>query len=51
MPGQIRPDEKLLKVVNKILQKPKERRQKNEKEPSDKRVDRWRVDSSSVIPK
>lgn len=51
MPGQIRPDEKLVKVVNEIIKKPKDKQQKNEKEPSAERLDRWIVDSSSLVPK
>lgn len=51
MPGQIRPDQKLVKVAAKILKKNKDRLQKNEDRPSDKRIERWRVDSSSVVPK
>lgn len=51
MPGQIRPIQKLVKVVNKILQKPKDKQQRDDKEPSDKRIEAWRIDSYSVTPR
>ncbi len=51
MPGQIRPIEKLVKIVNKILEKPKDKQQKNENRPSDKRIEAWRIDSYSITPR
>jgi hypothetical protein len=51
MPGQIRPIEKLVKVVNKILEKPKDKQQKNDQRPSDKRIEAWRIDSYSITPR
>ena len=50
MPGQIRPNQKLVKVLNKILKKPKNLNQKNERQPDDKRREQWQVDSLSIIP-
>ena len=46
MPGQIRPDEKMMKVVYKILKTPKKLQQRNEREPSDRRLQSWKIDSS-----
>lgn len=46
MPGQIRPEKKLMKVVYQILKTPKHLQQKLDKEPDAKRLNAWRVDSS-----
>jgi hypothetical protein len=46
MPGQIRPDTKVMKVAYKILKTPKKLQQGNEKEANKKRLEAWRVDSS-----
>lgn len=46
MPGQIRPDEKVAKILNKILKTPKEKQQDNQKEPSEKLKKEWFTDSS-----
>lgn len=46
MPGQIRPEKKLMKVVYEILKTPKPLQQKLDKEPDQKRLNAWRVDSS-----
>lgn len=46
MPGQIRPDEKMMRVAYKILKTPKKLQQSNDKEPDKKRLNAWRVDSS-----
>lgn len=51
MPGQIRPIEKLVKVMNNILKKPKNQQQKNDKKPDDRRIEAWKIDSSSIIPR
>lgn len=51
MPGQIRPDKKMIKVLNQILEKPKDLQQKNEKVPSEKRRQAWMINSYSIIPK
>jgi len=45
MPSGIRPNSKALKIVNRILNTPKDQRQKEDKKPSDKRVNEWWVDS------
>ena len=46
MPGQIRPDKKLLKLAYKILQTDKSLQQKDNKAPSDKRIEAWKINSS-----
>lgn len=46
MPGQIRPDKALMKVAYKILKTPKKLQQGNDKEPSEKRIQAWKIDSS-----
>ena len=46
MPGQIRPDHKLMKLAYKILKTPVKLQQKDEKEPNDKRIKSWTIDSS-----
>lgn len=46
MPGQIRPEKKVMKVAYQILKTPKPLRQSEQKEPDPKRLFAWRVDSS-----
>lgn len=46
MPGQIRPVQKTMKVVYKILKTPKKLQQRDEKEPNDRRLQSWKIDSS-----
>jgi hypothetical protein len=45
MPGQIRPDKKLMKLVYKILKTPKNLQQENQTIASHKRQREWNVDS------
>lgn len=46
MPGQIRPDKKIMKAAYKILKTPKDLQQSDNKEPNPRRLKAWRVDSS-----
>src|ERR1017187_6944560 len=46
MPGQIRPNKKMMKTAYKILGTPKDMQQRNDDRPSEKRVYSWRIDSS-----
>jgi hypothetical protein len=46
MPGQIRPDKKMMKTVYTILKTPKKLQQSNTEEPNPRRLNEWRIDSS-----
>jgi hypothetical protein len=48
MAAWLRPSEKLAKVAYKILKTPKELRQRNDKEPSDKRIEAWKINTSTT---
>ncbi len=41
MPGQIRPDEKLAKIVYKVLKTPKDLQQKNTVKPTERQMREW----------
>lgn len=45
MPGQIRPNEKLMRAAYKILQTPTNMQQRNEKNVSEKRQQEWAKES------
>jgi len=48
MPGQIRPNEKAMKIAYKILKTPENRQQKPEPEPTKERKEEWFRDSSTA---
>lgn len=48
MPGAIRPNEKLAKIVYKLLKTPKEMQQHNTRKPTEEQKQRWFKDSSSA---
>ncbi len=43
MPGQVRPNMKLAKIVYKIQKTDKDQQQRNEPEPSDRRRKEWQA--------
>jgi hypothetical protein len=47
MPGQVRPNEKCMKIAYKILKTPKDKQQDNQIVVSPKRVREWFRDSST----
>lgn len=48
MPGMIRPDKWGMELAYEILKTPKEQRQKNEPEPSERLIREWFRDSSTA---
>lgn len=45
MPGQLRPNMKLAKIVYKLLKTPKDQQQKAHPQASDKHIRQWKKDS------
>lgn len=48
MCGQIRPNSKAMKIAYKILKTPKDKRQDNQKRPTDEKIREWFRDSSTA---
>lgn len=48
MPGAPRPNKQAMKIAYAILKTPKDKQQKNEPKPSDKRIAEWFRDSSTA---
>lgn len=48
MPGQIRPNKEAMKIAYTILKTPKDKRQDNQKKPTDRQLRAWLRDSSSA---
>jgi len=48
MPGMIRPNKKAMEIAYKLLKTAKSLRQKNDKKPSEKRIEEWFKDSSTA---
>jgi|GEM_PF-2767369 hypothetical protein len=46
MPGSIRTNKKAMKIAYQILQTPKEKQQRSQPKPSEKKVREWFRDSS-----
>lgn len=47
MAAWLRPNQKLAKVVYALLQTPKQLQQKNDPQPSAKRLSSWKIDTST----
>ena len=48
MPGTVRPNKKISKIAYALLNTPKDLRQKDEKNPGDKRVKQWFRDCTTA---
>lgn len=48
MAAWLRPNQKLAKVVYRLLQTPKQLQQKNDPQPSEKRLASWKIDTSAT---